>query len=235
MGGPAQRAALADVGRPHGRRRPGPRAHSGHGRGAERGADDPGAARALHGGAGLPRPGGRRSAHGVHAGRLRAAAAAGAGLAAAAWPRAPRRPLAGGRPAVPSVAGTYVGRAEGTDCPVESGPVELVQQGRAVELVREGRLLFRWCWGRVSWPRSPPSSAMRPSRAGWTAPRSMRPTAPPRSTGPAGLEGSRPRRQQVPGLHVHAERQALTPGPLRPRAYARARSLRKASAEPTLP
>jgi hypothetical protein len=46
------------------------------------------------------------------------------------------------RPAVASLAGTYAGRVEGTDCPVESGPVELVQQGRAVELVREGRLLF---------------------------------------------------------------------------------------------
>lgn len=46
------------------------------------------------------------------------------------------------RPAAPSRAGTYAGKAEGTDCPVDSGPVELVQQGRAVELVREGRLLF---------------------------------------------------------------------------------------------
>ena len=46
------------------------------------------------------------------------------------------------RPAAPPLTGTYTGRAEGTDCPVESGPVELVQQGRAVELVREGRLLF---------------------------------------------------------------------------------------------
>ena len=46
------------------------------------------------------------------------------------------------RPAGPTLTGTYVGTAEGTDCPVESGPVELVQQGRAVELVREGRLLF---------------------------------------------------------------------------------------------
>jgi hypothetical protein len=46
------------------------------------------------------------------------------------------------RPAAASLAGTYAGKAEGTDCPVESGPIELVQQGRAVELVREGRLLF---------------------------------------------------------------------------------------------
>lgn len=46
------------------------------------------------------------------------------------------------RPAVPSVAGTYAGRAEGTGCPVESGPVDVLQHGRAVELVREGRLLF---------------------------------------------------------------------------------------------
>ena len=46
------------------------------------------------------------------------------------------------RPAAPPRAGTYAGKAEGTDCPVESGAVELVQQGRAVELVREGRLLF---------------------------------------------------------------------------------------------
>ena len=46
------------------------------------------------------------------------------------------------RPAAPTRAGTYAGKAEGTDCPVESGSVELVQQGRAVELVREGRLLF---------------------------------------------------------------------------------------------
>jgi len=46
------------------------------------------------------------------------------------------------RPAAPSLAGTYAGQAEGTGCPVESGPVELLQHGRAVELVREGRLLF---------------------------------------------------------------------------------------------
>ncbi len=46
------------------------------------------------------------------------------------------------RPAAPTRAGTYAGMAAGTDCPVESGPVELVQQGRAVELVREGHLLF---------------------------------------------------------------------------------------------
>jgi hypothetical protein len=46
------------------------------------------------------------------------------------------------RPPARSLAGTYAGKAEGTDCPVESGPVELVQQGRAVELVREGRLLY---------------------------------------------------------------------------------------------
>jgi len=46
------------------------------------------------------------------------------------------------RPAAPSLAGTYTGQAEGTGCPVESGPVELLQHGRAVELVREGRLLF---------------------------------------------------------------------------------------------
>lgn len=46
------------------------------------------------------------------------------------------------RPAAPTRAGAYAGQAEGTDCPVESGPVELVQQGRAVELVRDGRLLF---------------------------------------------------------------------------------------------
>jgi hypothetical protein len=37
------------------------------------------------------------------------------------------------RPAAPTRAGTYAGKAEGTDCPVESG---------SVELVREGRLLF---------------------------------------------------------------------------------------------
>lgn len=46
------------------------------------------------------------------------------------------------RPALPSLAGTYAGLAEGSDCPVESGPVELIQKGRVVELVREGRLLF---------------------------------------------------------------------------------------------
>ena len=46
------------------------------------------------------------------------------------------------RGAAPTLKGTYAGKAEGTECPVESGPVELVQRGRAVELMREGRLLF---------------------------------------------------------------------------------------------
>ena len=46
------------------------------------------------------------------------------------------------RGAAPMLTGTYAGKAEGTDCPVESGPVELVQRGRAVELVRDNRLLF---------------------------------------------------------------------------------------------
>ena len=46
------------------------------------------------------------------------------------------------RGAAPTLTGTYAGKVEGTECPVESGPVELVQRGRAVELVRDNRLLF---------------------------------------------------------------------------------------------
>jgi hypothetical protein len=39
------------------------------------------------------------------------------------------------------LAGDYVAQAEGSGCPMETGPVQVVQQGRAVEVVRDGRLL----------------------------------------------------------------------------------------------
>jgi hypothetical protein len=38
-------------------------------------------------------------------------------------------------------AGDYVAQAGGSGCPMENGPVQVVQQGRAVEVVRDGRLL----------------------------------------------------------------------------------------------
>jgi hypothetical protein len=40
------------------------------------------------------------------------------------------------------LAGSYAAQVEGAGCPLEAGPVEVVQQGRAVEVVRDGRLLF---------------------------------------------------------------------------------------------
>jgi hypothetical protein len=55
--------------------------------------------------------------------------------------RAAARTLAK-RPGAASLAGAYVARIDGTECPVTAGNVELTQQGRAVEMVREGRLLF---------------------------------------------------------------------------------------------
>jgi hypothetical protein len=55
--------------------------------------------------------------------------------------RAAARTLAK-RPGAASLAGAYVARTDGTECPVTAGNVELTQQGRAVEMIREGRLLF---------------------------------------------------------------------------------------------
>ena len=45
------------------------------------------------------------------------------------------------RQGAPQLAGDYVAQAEGAGCSVETGPVQVVQQGRAVEVVRDGRLL----------------------------------------------------------------------------------------------
>lgn len=55
--------------------------------------------------------------------------------------RAAARALAA-RPGAPSLAGSYAARADGAECPLGAGTVELVQQGRAVEVVQDGRLLF---------------------------------------------------------------------------------------------
>jgi hypothetical protein len=55
--------------------------------------------------------------------------------------RAAARVLAG-RPGAAQVAGAYAAQVEGADCPLAAGPVSVVQQGRAVEVVRDGRLLF---------------------------------------------------------------------------------------------
>jgi hypothetical protein len=45
------------------------------------------------------------------------------------------------RQGAPQLAGDYVAQAEGAGCPVETGPVQVIQRGRAVEVVRDGRLL----------------------------------------------------------------------------------------------
>ncbi|HEU5319187.1 MAG TPA: hypothetical protein VFX28_00195 [Methylomirabilota bacterium] len=55
--------------------------------------------------------------------------------------RAAARVLAG-RPGAAQLAGSYTAQVEGADCPLAAGPVSVVQQGRAVEVVRNGRLLF---------------------------------------------------------------------------------------------
>ena len=55
--------------------------------------------------------------------------------------RAAARVLAG-RPGAAQLAGSYTAQVEGADCPLAAGPVSVAQQGRAVEVVRDGRLLF---------------------------------------------------------------------------------------------
>ena len=55
--------------------------------------------------------------------------------------RAAARVLAG-RPGAAQLAGSYTAQVEGADCPLAAGPVSVAQQGRAVEVVRNGRLLF---------------------------------------------------------------------------------------------
>ena len=45
------------------------------------------------------------------------------------------------RQGAPQLAGAYVAQTGGSECPLATGPVQLVQQGRAVEVVRDGRLL----------------------------------------------------------------------------------------------
>jgi hypothetical protein len=55
--------------------------------------------------------------------------------------RAAARAL-GSRPGAASLAGSYVARTEGSECPMTAGAVELSQQGRAVEMVQGDRLLF---------------------------------------------------------------------------------------------
>lgn len=45
------------------------------------------------------------------------------------------------RQSAPQLAGDYVAQTGGSDCPLATGPVQVVQQGRAVEVVRDGRLL----------------------------------------------------------------------------------------------
>lgn len=55
--------------------------------------------------------------------------------------RAAARVLAG-RAGAAQLAGSYTAQVEGADCPLAAGPVSVVQQGRAVEVVRNGRLLF---------------------------------------------------------------------------------------------
>ncbi|HKZ06020.1 MAG TPA: hypothetical protein VJU81_11160 [Methylomirabilota bacterium] len=46
------------------------------------------------------------------------------------------------RPGGTSLAGSYVAKVDGTECPLSAGNVEVKQQGRAVEMVRDGALLF---------------------------------------------------------------------------------------------
>jgi len=46
------------------------------------------------------------------------------------------------RPDAPAVAGSYAARMEGSECPLSGGSVAIVQQGRAVEVVQDGRLIF---------------------------------------------------------------------------------------------
>ncbi len=55
--------------------------------------------------------------------------------------RSAARTLAG-RTGAAQVAGSYTARVEGAECPLGAGPVSVVQQGRAIEGVRDGRLLF---------------------------------------------------------------------------------------------
>ena len=55
--------------------------------------------------------------------------------------RAAARTLAS-RANAPPLAGSYVARIDGSECPLGAGSVEVTQQGRALELVRDGQLLF---------------------------------------------------------------------------------------------
>ncbi len=56
--------------------------------------------------------------------------------------RAAARTLAG-RAGAAQIAGSYTAQMEGgADCPLTAGPVSVMQQGRALEVVRVGRLLF---------------------------------------------------------------------------------------------
>ena len=55
--------------------------------------------------------------------------------------RSAARTLAG-RAGAAQIAGSYTAQVEGAECPLGAGPVSVMQQGRAVEGVRDGRLLF---------------------------------------------------------------------------------------------
>jgi hypothetical protein len=46
------------------------------------------------------------------------------------------------RPGAARIAGNYTAQVTGPECPLDGGPVSVAQQGRAVEVIRDGRLLF---------------------------------------------------------------------------------------------